>query len=163
MPLLMTVGTRLPSRFSVTLAPLGFALLLTGCLAQEADLRKVKQELSGELATLDKQEKELHSSIKQARGDLDKLINDTRARLREDISNIREQELPRLQGKQEELDHRAGGLKSELDDVKAGMGRMQKGMEAIDRIQHDQTEFIKTDRDRGHADREQARAELGNL
>jgi tol-pal system protein YbgF len=163
MSLLMTVGTRLPSRFSVTLAPLGFALLLAGCLAQEADLRKVKQELSGELATLDKQEKELHSSIKQARGDLDKLINDTRARLREDISNIREQELPRLQGKQEELDHRAGELRTKLDDVRTGMSGMQKRLEAIERIQHDQTEVIKTDRDRGQVDREQSRDEQGKV
>ena len=163
MPLRKTVGAKLPSRFSVPLVPLGFALLLAGCLAQQADLREVEKGLTGKLATLDKQEKELHSSIKQARGDLDKLINETRARLREDISNIREQELPRLQGKQEELDHRAGGLRSELDDVKAGMGRMKKGLEAIDRIQRDQTELIKTDRDRGHAEREQARAELGNL
>ena len=157
-------------KFSATLAPLGGALLLAGCLAQQADLREVEQGLSGKLATVDKQEKELlkqqkdlQGSLKQARGDLDKLIADTRARLREEITTIREQELPRLQGKQEELDHRAGGLKSEMDDVKAGLGRAHKGLEVIDRIQRDQAELIKTDRDRGHADREQARAELGNL
>ncbi|TKB80858.1 MAG: hypothetical protein E8D45_02425, partial [Nitrospira sp.] len=169
-PLWMTVGARLPSRFSVASAPLVFGLLLTGCLAQQADLREVEHGLSGKLATLDKQEKELlkeqkelQGSLKQARGDLDKLIAETRARLREEITTIREQELPRLQGKQEEFDHRAVGLKSEMDDVKAGMGRIHKGLEVIDRIQRDQAELIKTDRDRGQADREQARAESGNL
>lgn len=137
--------------------------VLTGCLAQQADLKKVEGELGAKLKTLDQQEKELQSSLAKARGDLDKLITDTRARLREEISNIREQEIPKLQGKQDELDHRAGELRNKLDDVRSGMTAAQKRLEAIERIQHDQTQVIKADRDRAQADREQARAELGTL
>jgi tol-pal system protein YbgF len=80
-------------------------LLLSGCLAQKADLNKVEQTLSERIQNLDKQEKEI-----------DRLISETRARLSNEIHEMREEELPKFQGKLDETLYQLNALASRMDD-----------------------------------------------
>jgi len=93
---------------SASWAGLGIAaacLVLTGCLAQKADLNKVESNLNEKIQTLDKQEKEI-----------DRLIGETRAKLANEIRDMREEELPKFQGKLDETLYQLNALAARLDD-----------------------------------------------
>jgi tol-pal system protein YbgF len=83
----------------------GFALL-SGCVAQQADLTKTQADLT-------KAEKELQRRIKQSTDELQQ----TRARQNQEIVSLREQEIPRLSGEVGEAIHRIKTLDARLDDL----------------------------------------------
>jgi tol-pal system protein YbgF len=76
------------------------ALLLPGCMAQQADLKQT--------------EKTLQQRIKQTSDE----SAQTRARQSQEISTLREQELPQLQGKLDLVSHQAQELQGKQEDLK---------------------------------------------
>ncbi|MDE3117786.1 MAG: tol-pal system protein YbgF [Nitrospirota bacterium] len=97
----------------------GLCLLLTGCLAQKAELLQVSQDLDKKISRLDQREKDIEAKNK----DLDEriaqtntLINEARARALSAIREIREEDQPKIQGKIEENDHKVKALDARVED-----------------------------------------------
>lgn len=122
-------------------------LLLSGCLAQQAELNQVKGDLGKQISQLDKRDKELQQTVKQAKVDIDKLVSETRARLSQEISALREEELPALRGGLDKEGHQVTTLRSRLDDVEHQLARRFSGLE---KAQADQATAAKAERDRLH-------------
>ena len=79
----------LPDRcvFSGGAAAFGLlSLLLSGCIAQQAELKDVERNLGTKISKLDQRDKELQQTVKQAKIDVDKLVSETRARLSQEIT-----------------------------------------------------------------------------
>ncbi len=76
------------------------ALSMTGCVAQQADLKQT--------------EKNLQRRIKQSNEELAQ----TRARQSQEITNLREQELPQLRDQLERAQHQAQEIQKRQDDIK---------------------------------------------
>ncbi len=110
----------------------GCALMLSlaGC-AQQSDLVR--------------QEKELTAKIAKARADLDQLIGETRARFNQELTTLREEELPALRGSMDKGANRFDVVQRRLDDVE---NKSSARLNVIEKIQHDQANLLKTDRDR---------------
>jgi tol-pal system protein YbgF len=105
-------------------------LSLVGC-AQQSDLVR--------------QEKELTAKIAKARADLDQLIGETRARFNQELTTLREEELPALRGSMDKGSNRFDVMQRRLDDVES---KSSARLNVIEKIQHDQANLLKTDRDR---------------
>lgn len=125
------------------------SLLLSGCLAQQAELKDVERNLGTKITKLDQRDKELQQTVKQAKVDIDKLVSETRARLSQEISALREEELPALRGGLDKDSHQMATLRSRLDDLEH---HVTKRAAAIEKSQGDQAAAAKTDRDRLHDD-----------
>ena len=126
-------GNLEPRTSNVALLLIGctLALSLAGCFAKQSDL--------------DKQEKELSAKIAKDRADLDRLISETRARLNQEIATLREEELPALRGNMDKGANRFETMQRRLDDVE---NKSAARLNVIEKIQHDQANLLKTDRDR---------------
>lgn len=125
------------------------SLLLSGCLAQQAELKDVERSLGTKITKLDQRDKELQQTVKQAKVDIDKLVSETRARLSQEISALREEELPALRGGLDKGAHQVSTMRSRLDDLEH---QFTKGVAAFEKMQSDQAAAAKTDRDRLHDD-----------
>ncbi len=112
------------------LAGCTIVLSLAGCV-QPSDLAR--------------QEKELSAKIAKDRTDLDRLISETRARLNQEITALREEELPVLRGSMDKGANRFETMQRRLDDVE---NKSAARLNVIEKIQHDQANLLKTDRDR---------------
>lgn len=151
------------------------ALLLPGCFAQQADLTQVERNLGARIAGLDQQEKELKQAVKQAKADLaqakadlDRLISEARARLSQEITELREADLPSIRGELDKSTYQVGLLRNRLEDAEqqaAGrvsaleqqaVGRLTK----IEKVQSEQFTALKTDRDQLREELEKASARL---
>ncbi len=106
-------------------------VLLAGCFAKQSDL--------------DRQEKELSAKIAKDRADLDRLISETRAKLNQEIATLREEELPALRGSMDKGSNRFETMQRRLDDVE---NKSAARLNVIEKIQHDQANLLKADRDR---------------
>lgn len=96
-------------------------LLVTGCVAQEADLRQT--------------EKVLQQSIKQQNDQL----SQSRAKQSLEISTLRDQELPRLRGDLEKALYQAQDLQAKQEDFKHRLAQLEqhaKKMEADNATRH---------------------------
>jgi tol-pal system protein YbgF len=113
-----------------TLAGCALALSLAGC-AQQSDLVK--------------QEKELTAKIAKAKADLDRLVGETRARFNQELTTLREEELPALRGNLDKGSNRFETMQRRLDDVE---NKSSARLNVIEKIQHDQANLLKSDRDR---------------
>jgi chromosome segregation ATPase len=125
------------------------SLLLSGCLAQQAELKDVERNLGTKITKLDQRDRELQQTVKQAKVDIDKLVSETRARLSQEISALREEELPALRGGLDKDSHQMATLRSRMDDLEH---QLTKRTAAIEKAQGDQAAAAKTDRDRLHDD-----------
>jgi tol-pal system protein YbgF len=105
-------------------------LSLAGC-AQQSDLIR--------------QERELTAKIAKARTDLDHLIGETRARFNQELTALREEELPALRGSMDKGVNRFDVVQRRLDDVES---KASARLNVIEKIQHDQANLLKTYRDR---------------
>lgn len=142
-----TVSTTLLNRRSVPglsrraaagLGCAGLLALLTGCFAQQADLARVSKDLDKKIAVLNQQDKEFSAAIKeekeligQQKSDFERHINEIRARLRQDIRDLKEDELSKAQGKLEETDQRVKVLGEKLDDWAAKLDAATAKREAL--------------------------------
>ncbi len=123
-----------PRTSNLVAALIGCALttvLLAGCFAQQSDLVK--------------QEKELSAKIAKDRADLDRLISETSAKLNQEIATLREEELPALRGSMDKGSNRFETMQRRLDDVE---NKSAARLNVIEKIQHDQANLLKADRDR---------------
>jgi len=105
----------------IGLACAGF--LLTGCFAQQADLQRVSKDLDKKITRLDQRENDIDAAVKQAneqiaqqKKDIDQLIKETRARLLAEIRELREEDLPKFQGKLDENLYQVNKLSGSVDD-----------------------------------------------
>lgn len=105
-------------------------LSLSGC-AQQSDLIK--------------QEKELTAKIAKSRADLDQLIGETRARFNQELATLREEELPALRGNMDKGSNRFDAVQRRLDDIE---NKSTARLNVLEKIQFDQANLLKADRDR---------------
>jgi tol-pal system protein YbgF len=84
------------------------ALVSAGCIAQQADLKQT--------------EKTLQQRIKQSSDE----SAQTRARQSQEISVLREEELPKLQGKLDQVSHQAQELQGEQEDLKQRSSKLEQ-------------------------------------
>lgn len=136
------------------------SLLLSGCMAQQAELKDVERNLGTKITKLDQRDKELQQTVKQAKVDVDKLINETRARLSQEISAVREEELPAIRGGLDKDSHQMTTLRSRLDDLEH---QWTKRAVAVEKIQSDQAAAAKTERDRSQAERDRLHDDVAKL
>src|SRR5438105_12964829 len=106
-----TIGSMKPaengaSRFSASwsLDWVLASLLLSGCLAQQADLAQVKRDLDKKIARLDQRAKEIEGKADEAnrqidkiKKDADQLVSETRARQRHEMADLRDDSPPKIQ------------------------------------------------------------------
>ncbi|CAE6747963.1 MAG: tol-pal system protein YbgF [Nitrospira sp.] len=109
---LVTTGrSAMPSRLGLlALAATGFALL-SGCVAQQADLKQTERELQRRI----KQQTE-----EQAQ---------TRARQNQEIISLREQDIPSLRGDLDKAMHRSQVLESRQDDLLSKLASQESKFE----------------------------------
>jgi tol-pal system protein YbgF len=92
------------------------ALLSTGCIAQQADLKQT--------------EKNLQQRIKQTSDE----SAQTRARQSQEISTLREQELPQLQGKLDLVSHQAQELQGKQEDLKQRSAALEQQTKKLEQL-----------------------------
>ena len=99
---------------------------LSGCLAQQSDLIETRVELDNKIKKLNDKEREIQGQInlanelvKKQKEEVDQLVKETRARLRSEISELRDEALPKMQGAQDEQSKQVRDLEKRLDDQKA--------------------------------------------
>jgi tol-pal system protein YbgF len=92
------------------------ALLLTGCVAQQADLKQT--------------EKNLQQRIKQSSDE----SAQTRARQSQEISALREQELPQLRGELERALHQAQELQGKQEDLKQRSAQLEQQTKRLEQL-----------------------------
>jgi tol-pal system protein YbgF len=136
------------------------SLLLSGCLAQQAELKDVERNLGTKITKLDQRDKELQQTVKQAKVDIDKLVSETRARLSQEISALREEELPALRGGLDKDSHQMATLRSRLDDLEH---QLTKRAAAIEKSQGDHAAAAKAERDRSQGDRDRLHDDVTKL
>lgn len=101
-------------------------LSLAGC-AQQSDLVKQEKELTAKIARLDQ------------------AVGETRAKFNQELTTLREEELPALRGNMDKGSNRFDVIQRRLDDVES---KASARLNVIEKIQHDQANLLKTDRDR---------------
>lgn len=99
------------------------SVMLAGCLAQQADLRKQQ-------ADLQRTNKELQTKIKSAKDEVDQMVKETRARLNEQIRNVIEQELPSIRGDIQSTAHQSTELLRRQEDRMAVLEQNAQKREA---------------------------------
>ncbi len=103
-----------------------FLLSLAGC-AQQSELVRQEKELTAKIAKLDQS------------------INETRAKFNQELTTLREEELPALRGSMDKGSNRFETMQRRLDDVE---NKSAARLNVIEKIQHDQANLLKVDRDR---------------
>ena len=140
------------------------SLLLSGCIAQQAELKDVERNLGTKITKLDQRDKELQQTVKQAKVDVDKLVNETRARLSQEISALREEELPAIRGGLDKDSHQMTTLRSRMDDLEHQLTKRAVTIEkALEKAQNDQAAAAKAERDRSQAERDRLHEDLTKL
>jgi tol-pal system protein YbgF len=91
-------------------------LLLTGCVAQQADLKQT--------------EKNLQQRIKQSSDE----SAQTRARQSQEISALREQELPQLRGELDRALHQAQELQGKQEDLKQRAAQLEQQTKRLEQL-----------------------------
>ncbi len=99
-------------------------LLLSGCLAQKADVQRVERNLDRTVSELGKKEKDLERKIAQAERSIEqqqkkseRLFREARARFRQDLTELREDSISKIHGKLEETDHHLRRHREHLDNL----------------------------------------------
>ena len=99
-----------------TLCGLLLAGLMAGCVAQQADLKQT--------------EKSLQQKIKQSNEELAQ----TRARQGQEISTLRDQELPQLRGELDRALHQAQELQNKQDDLKQRSAALEQQTKKLEHL-----------------------------
>lgn len=123
-PRTSNLGPKVPN-FAM-LAGCMLMLSLAGC-AQQSDLVRQEKELTAKITKLDQS------------------IGETRAKFNQELATLREEELPAFRGNLDKGSNRFETIQRRLDDVENKSGAR---LNVIEKIQHDQANLLKTDRDR---------------
>lgn len=105
-----------PSRGGTVAAVATAMGLLSGCVAQQADLKQT--------------EKVLQQRIKQSNDELAQ----TRARQSQEISSLRDQELPQLRGELEKALHQAQELQAKQEDLKHRSAQLETQTKKLEQL-----------------------------
>ena len=111
-----TMRNHLSSKGTWTAICVICTLLLTGCIAQQADLKQT--------------EKNLQQRIKQTSDE----SAQTRARQSQEISMLREQELPQLRGELERALHQAQELQGKQEDLKQRAAQLEQQTKRLEQL-----------------------------
>ncbi|SPP65825.1 putative Tol-Pal system protein YbgF (Modular protein) [Nitrospira lenta] len=90
--------------------------LLSGCVAQQADLKQTERTLQQKLKQQDDQ------------------FSQTRARQSQEISTLREQDLPQLRGELEKARHQAEDLQSKQEDLKHRSAQLEQQTKKLEQL-----------------------------
>ncbi len=145
----------------------GLCLTLSGCLAQKADMKRMGKALDRKIAKLDEREKALQQKITKAEQQLKRQSKEAerldseararRARLRQDITEVREGELRGLGGKLEETTHYLTRNREDIDNLDHRIEtltrvalkqqvRNEKRLTGIEKAQQEQLAALTSDR-----------------
>jgi predicted nucleic acid-binding Zn-ribbon protein len=91
--------------------------LLAGCLAQQADLLQLRRDVDAKIHKLDQREAEVLRTIEQGKADIERMVNETRARLSQEITVLREEELPVIRGALDKNAYQLSALRTRLEDL----------------------------------------------
>lgn len=119
-------------------------LALAGCLAQEADLRKVNADLDTKIRKLDEREKEIRKQIDEA----NKLVSETRARLKQEIKDVRDDDMPKVRGDIDRNEHQIKTLRERTEDVEHRIAQDQQRVVAVEKAIKEQAAAQQAERDR---------------
>jgi len=110
------LGNHRPMRCAAAVAIVAVTALLSGCVAQQADLKQT--------------EKTLQQRIKQSNDELAQ----ARARQSQEISSLREQELPQLRGDLERALHQAQELQAKQEDLKHRSAQLEQQTKKLEQL-----------------------------
>ncbi|MGH7164626.1 MAG: hypothetical protein ACREIS_03765 [Nitrospiraceae bacterium] len=132
--------------------------LLSGCLAQQADLNLLRRDVDAKIQKLDQKEKDVQQTIQQGKADIERMLGETRARLSQDITVLREEELPVIRGALDKNAYQLSALRTRLEDLDHRVVSLAELTEAQNKAVKDQlAQFSKS-----LADFKQALAGLGD-
>lgn len=103
-------------RYAMAVVLVMLFTLLSGCVAQQADLKQAERALQQKLKQQDDQ------------------LSQTRARQSQEISNLREQDLPQLRGELEKARHQAEELQSRQEDLKHRSAQLELQTKKLEQL-----------------------------
>ena len=118
---------------------LGLSLMLTSCLAQQADLERFQKEFQTKLSRLDQEKQVLNKALKESQGVLKKQKSElkalvkARAQIKSELRSLKEENLTRLSGALETEAHRLDQVNRRADDLSeemAVLGQLMKKQNA---------------------------------
>jgi len=112
----MGVELQRQARCAVAVVIVVLLAFLSGCVAQQADLKQT--------------EKVLQQRIKQQ----DDQLSQTRARQSQEISTLRDQELPQLRGDLEKAFHQAQDLQAKQEDLKHRSAQLEQQTKKLEQL-----------------------------
>lgn len=108
---------------------------LVGCLAQQADLKRVEGTLKKEIADLDRRERALAQKMEVAQKQIvqqnkyaKQLFQVSRARSRQELRELRNEELVRLQGSLEEAGRRLSLCREDIDVLRRRLENLSQAL-----------------------------------
>ncbi len=104
------------ARCAVAVVMVVLVALLSGCVAQQADLKQTEKTLQQRMRQQDDQ------------------LSQTRARQSQEISSLRDEELPRLKGKLEEALHQAQDLQAKQEDLKHRSAQLEQQTKKLEQL-----------------------------
>lgn len=126
--------TRRIHRVAVLLCA-ALALTIPGCLAQQADLTRIKRDLDEQIAKLKEGKQALESSLVRANEVIARQkaevqdLQTARADLLEDMERLREADLTEVRGTLEQTRHQISGLRTGLEDLNHRLVTLRKNVE----------------------------------
>ena len=159
-------------------------VLVPGC-AEKADVIRMEQTFDRKVSDLDKREQELGEKIARAEERMDQaeermekqakeaeqLVREARARGRQDIAEVREEDLPRIEGRLEETDHFLRSNREQMDNLQHRLENLtqltlkqqaenQNQLASIEEQQEDQFASVQGEQTRLHEQLKQVEQHL---
>ncbi len=140
------VSWHVPMRGLVRMILMGFLLLsLSSCVAQQADLVRFQKEFEAKIAKLDQEKQNLQSTLAEAnrviqesknelakqKSEVSGLVRD-RAKFNSELRSIKDENLTQLSGDLESESHRLQTLEPKVDDLKAGIKKLEADLATRD-------------------------------
>lgn len=131
--------------------PVVMALLVGGCVAQQADVVRIKRELDAKIHQLNQSKTSLQEAVGEAnaalnkansliarqRAEIQELVH-ARAELMDQVETLKDTDLSQVRGAIEQNEHRAGELEKKLTTVQIDVGsvraELQETQKALDPV-----------------------------
>ena len=145
-------------------------LVLAGCPAQMADVKRMGRTFDEKISDLNEREEVLEQKIQEAARRIEQqsqhaeqTVREARARLRHDIEQLREDEIPKLHGRLAENTNDVQQLRRDMDNLVASLNRKldakvntlntqhtkeRARLDGLEKHQHDQFANIETEQGR---------------